>query len=85
MRATEKEDLVGSDEQGGDEDLLVARFSGQPRVVNGSRPEENQVSRTSVSCLELRVGTLRHFAGVSRDDHLAAGAAPCRNAMSHQS
>src|SRR5208337_930592 len=41
-------------------------FSGQPNVVKGNRPEENQVSSTSVSCSSFAEPHFGHLAGVSR-------------------
>src|SRR6202795_1129482 len=41
-------------------------FSGQPSVVNGSRPDENQVSSTSETCSNFVLPHFGHFAGASR-------------------
>ncbi len=56
---------------------------GQPKTVNGRRPEENHVSSTSVSCVSLCGAALQ--AGFGRTagdgDLLARAAVPCGNAV----
>ena len=42
-------------------------FSGQPRVENGQSQEENQVSRTSVSCFKLWLWHFGHSVASSLD------------------
>ena len=56
---------------------------GQPRVVKGSRPEENQVSRTSVSWTMSVELQLPQVVGVSRETVIPpqAFAVPCGDAM----
>src|ERR1700687_5251438 len=41
-------------------------FSGHPKVVNGSSPDENHVSSTSVTCSSFAPPHFVHFVGASR-------------------
>ncbi len=60
---------------------------GQPKTVKGSRPEENQVSRTSVSCVMSAELQVAQWVGVSRETVMAAQALQCHAGMRwpHQS
>ena len=60
----------------------------QPKTVKGSRPEENQVSRTSVSWVSVVVfAQLEQMVGVSRETMISLQAAQCHAGMRwpHQS
>ena len=61
----------------------ACRAAGQPNTEKGSRPDENQVSSTSVSCSMCVAAAVAHDSGrLARHRDFAAGCAmPRRNAM----